>query len=138
MKTTLFRFGLASLAGILTLALNVSSANAQQPRPGSRRPGTVPSLANYVPPTYLPNGMTLNQYAYNVSLLANAYSQIPPWMLGYNPYPPTIINITPYPTVPTYYPPPPYLMSPGYPLGTPFTPLGLYTNPYFSFFRGFP
>jgi hypothetical protein len=136
MKTTLFRFALAS-AGVLALVLNVSSANAQQPRPGGRRPVVVPSIANYNPPTYLPNGMTVQQYAYNLSALANAYAQIPPWLLGYNPYPPTIINYSPYQGVTPYYPQP-YLAIPAFGLGTPFTPLGLYTNPYFSFFRGFP
>jgi hypothetical protein len=136
MKTTLFLFGPAS-AAILALVLNVSTANAQQPRAGGRRTVVVPSISNYNPPTFLPNGMTVEQYAYNLSVLANAYAQIPPWLLGYNPYPPTIINYSPYQGVIPYFPQP-YLVNPALPLGTPFTPIGLYTNPYFAFFRGFP
>jgi hypothetical protein len=137
MKTLLFRFGRASAVAVLAFALNVSSANAQQPRTANRRTVVVPATPSVNPNYLLPNGMTINQYAYNLSVLANAYSQIPPWLLGYNPYPPTFINSTIYPVVPAYYPQP-YLMNPAYPVASPFTPLGLYTNPYFSFFRSFP
>jgi hypothetical protein len=41
-----------------------------------------------VNPNYLiAPGLTIQQYAYNLSLLGNGYSQIPPYMLGFNPYP---------------------------------------------------
>ena len=32
-------------------------------------------------------GLTLRQYAHDVALLGDAYSHIPPYMLGFNPYP---------------------------------------------------
>src|SRR5260370_19306180 len=37
-------------------------------------------------PTIAP-GLSLQQYAYNVSVLGRAYRGVPPYALGYNPYP---------------------------------------------------
>lgn len=48
-------------------------------------------------------GLPLNQAAYNIRVLGNAYSQVPPWMYGYNPYPSPIIVTPAYPVYPTYY-----------------------------------
>jgi hypothetical protein len=120
---------------VLTLAL-AAPAGAQQNRFGGPRPIVVPPLppagANYL----LPNGMTYQQYINNLILLGNAYSQIPPYVFGYNPYPQAIINNY----SPVYSTP--FVMNPYYPVvspfATPFVSPGFYTNPYFSFFRGYP
>jgi hypothetical protein len=49
-------------------------------------------------------GVSLNQYAYNVSVLGRAYSNVPPYMLGYNPYP-QVVNYGPsFPTIAPYNP----------------------------------
>jgi hypothetical protein len=37
-------------------------------------------------------GVSLLQYAYNTAVLGRAYSQIPPYLLGYNPYPPAAVS----------------------------------------------
>jgi hypothetical protein len=46
-------------------------------------------------------GMTINQYAYNTALLGRAYSNVPPYALGYNPYPSPVYMYGAYP----YYSP---------------------------------
>ena len=35
-------------------------------------------------------GVSLLQYSYNTAVLGRAYSNIPPYLLGYNPYPPAV------------------------------------------------
>jgi len=50
------------------------------------------------------NRYYVNQYAYNLRTLGQAYSTVPPWVFGYNPYP-TPIYVTPvYPSTPYVYP----------------------------------
>lgn len=83
--------------------------------------GTLPNR-NYMVAPYT----TLNQYAFNVRTLGRAYSQVPPYALGYNPYPnPIFVNSYPvvYPNYTTYNP---YLYSNGNPYTSP------YGNPYVS------
>jgi hypothetical protein len=59
-------------------------------------------------------GVKLAQYAYNTAVLGKVYSQIPPYLLGYNPYPqavnygpvynPSMFNPSMYnPYAPSYY-----------------------------------
>jgi hypothetical protein len=125
MMHLLRRFSFVAVAVLALLLLAESPAHAQ--RPGGLRPVVVPFVPGYVNPyTILPNGMTLNQYAANVAVLANAYGQIPPWLLGYNPYPAPIVNLGP-----TY-------VQPTYPLLNPYAIPNFYTNPYFAFFRTCP
>jgi hypothetical protein len=46
---------------------------------------------SFVNPNYrITPDLSLIQYAYNLRVLSRAYSQIPPYALGYNPYTPTI------------------------------------------------
>lgn len=115
---------IAVALGVLALASSDSSVQAQPrprllptpPPPPPRPKGTVPSVAQQSnanlaraavnPNYYLPNGMTVSQYAYNVRTLGNAYASIPPWLYGYNPYP-QVVNYGPSYSVPTipYYSP---------------------------------
>jgi hypothetical protein len=133
MTRTASRIAFLALAGWLLLGPGTSTAHAQ------RRPVTVgqQSALNIYrstvnPRYYVTPWMTLNQYAYNTAVLGRAYSNVPPYVLGYNPYP-QVINYGPvyrYPTYyPTYYPYSvytPYLGYNPYALyGT-----GLTTNPY--------
>jgi hypothetical protein len=37
----------------------------------------------------------LKQWAYNTSVIGQAYANVPPYLLGYNPYP-RVINYGPY------------------------------------------
>ena len=55
----------------------------------ARPPGFIPANRYYITPY-----MTLGQYAHNTAVLGQAYSQVPPYMLGYNPYP-QVINYGP-------------------------------------------
>ncbi len=110
MKQLLFP---ATLAGALTIGLVAASPARAQVRIVQQTP--VPSLAsqslNRNP--YVAPGVTLQQYAYNLNVLGQAYSKVPPYALGYNPYP-SVINYGPlYGAYPSPY-------------------LGLYANPYGS------
>jgi hypothetical protein len=127
-------------AGVAGLVLGLAgSAHTQKPP----KKGTVvippPVILN--PNPYLPNGVNLNQYAYNINVLGKAYSQIPPYMLGYNPYTPTYYgNFYPQPTYPQVISAlPPMYGSGSIPYGTPtFLNPSYYTNPFFSFLGQFP
>jgi hypothetical protein len=114
MSRSLRRFAFIAVVGLLALGLSTTAAHAQ--RPGGRVPSLVglqSALAwNRVNPNYyLPNGMTLNQYAYTMNVLGRAYSAYPPYFYGYNPYP-QIINYGP--TSPVYQPYVPYTYTPYY------------------------
>jgi hypothetical protein len=127
-------FTVVALAAVSILGLG-STAHAQRVRV------VIPPPVVRNPNYYLPDGTNLNQYAYNVSVLGKAYSQIPPYILGYNPYQPNYYgNIYPlpqYPTAPICLPPQyvpgsiasynPAFLNPGY-----------YTNPFFSFLGNYP
>jgi hypothetical protein len=134
---TVRRFAVVAYVAALMVAL-AGSAHAQKPP----KKGTVvippPVILN--PNPYLPNGVNLNQYAYNISVLGRAYSQIPPYILGYNPYTPTYYgDIYPLsPTSPMICLPPQYV--PGsIPYSSPtFLNPNYYTNPFFSFLGQFP
>jgi hypothetical protein len=99
-----------ALVGLAALAFLAEPASAQYRTAASApffRTARMPSLVglqssiawnrpgNY----YLPNGLTLNQYATTVATLGNAASFIPPYMLGYNPYPQ---NVNFGPSFPTF------------------------------------
>ncbi len=135
MKTFSGRFALVAVAAFAVLLLAETTAHAQVGRPGGPRPVVIPPLGVpqfYNPYTALPNGMTLGQYVATTSVLANTYSQIPPWLLGYNPYPTPIVNLGPT-YAPQVYTPPAFS-----PVLSPYAVPNFYTNPYFSFFRTFP
>jgi hypothetical protein len=48
---------------------------------------TLPNSATLINPAFqIAPGLTLNQYAFNVRVMAHALRQIPPYLLGYSPY----------------------------------------------------
>jgi len=88
-----------TLTGLLTLALLVTTSSAQAQVRRGVYPNTIGlqsyrNLNTVNPNYYIAPGMTLNQYAYNVSTLGRAYSYVPPYALGYNPYP-AVVNYGP-------------------------------------------
>jgi hypothetical protein len=127
---------LAVVAGVAALVLALaSSAHAQRVKV------VIPPPVINNPNYYLPDGRNLNQYAYNISVLGRAYSQIPPYILGYNPYTPTYYGpIYPqtYPTSPMICLPPQYVPGSIASMSPTFLNPGYYTNPFFSFLNQFP
>lgn len=93
---------------VLIGALSASPAQAQIRTRMPARPATPPVAYRsyaynpyfYSPyPLINPNyfvapGLTINQYAYNVAVLGQALSYVPPWAFGYNPYP-QVVNYGP-------------------------------------------
>ena len=86
------------------MTVGLSSAKAQNV------PHTYPSTSSYVDPNpYIGNGMRLQQWAYNQSVINQANSTIPPYLLGFNPYVrsanygPVYPMVTPYPYYVPYY-----------------------------------
>jgi hypothetical protein len=112
-------FTLAAVLSLGVLAFSSGTAHAQ------RRTIYIPPIGSYVNQNpYITPNLTLNQYAYNMSVLGQAYSTIPPYALGYNPYP-QVINYGP--VYRGYYNP--YLTGYGYnPL------LTSYYNPYLGYY----
>jgi hypothetical protein len=125
MITNVRRFGMAALAGLAVCGALSSPAHARQRRPGMTTTVTpapvvnpflnpffgqnrvvpfIPSLAaqsiNRNP--YLNEFTTLGQASFNTAVLGRALSNVPPYLLGYNPYP-QLINYGPsYPTAAPY------------------------------------
>ncbi len=127
-----------AVAGLL---MGAEAAQAQTPNPriNPRRVAVIPAIPSYNPNYYLPNGMTVSQYANTVSTLGQAYSQVPPYLFGYNPYPSPIVNYgAGYPIYSPYVPG----FVPMYGLGNPLMPgityPNFYTNPLFSFLNNNP
>jgi hypothetical protein len=112
MNTFLRGFALAAVLSLGALAFSGGTAHAQVRRPGTvvgvgPAPVVNPFVQNRVVPVipsvaaqsinrnpYITPNLTLNQYAYNMSVLGQAYSTIPPYALGYNPYP-QVVNYGP-------------------------------------------
>jgi hypothetical protein len=96
MFTSLRRFSALAAAALLVMGvLAAAPARAVGPnyaisRQGRYRPTPYwPYASRYglVNPNYqVAPGLSINQYAYNVSVLGRAYSRVPPYALGYNPY----------------------------------------------------
>jgi hypothetical protein len=79
--------GVVTVGALLVTASLGAAVEAHPPQAAK----VYPSTAGFVNPNYMvAPGLTLNQYAYNLSVLGRVYSQIPPYALGYNPYPPSI------------------------------------------------
>ncbi|HJT76157.1 MAG TPA: hypothetical protein VJ739_03055 [Gemmataceae bacterium] len=79
MFTSLRRFALLSAAALLVVGTLTATSHAQ-----ARVLWNSNRLIN---PNYqIYPGLSYRQYAYNMALLGRAYSQIPPYALGYNPY----------------------------------------------------
>jgi hypothetical protein len=140
MSAIIRRSPLLVAAVVVMVCTGLAGAQVTGTRPGGRRPIVIPPLPTYNPNYYLPNGMTVSQYAYNVATIGRAYSQVPPYLFGYNPYPSPVVNYggryTPYysPYAPAFVPlsPAAYPVLPG--VGFP----NFYTNPFFSFLNPVP
>ena len=146
MRSATHRWVIGVGSALLVLGVGAATAAAQRPpvRGGMpARPATPPAV-NFDPRSYYqqfppfstlrspalpvnPNywvapGLTLNQYAYNMSVLGQALGSFPPWAFGYNPYP-VVTNYGPFYNVTPLYNP---FLNPygGYPIVT------YYGNPY--------
>src|SRR5205823_3515924 len=129
MSVSLRRFGMVALAVLAVLGVVSPPAWGQRVvstgiGQGGRQPMTVgaQSFINQTrinPNFYLTPTMTLNQYAHNVATLGRAYSNIPPYLLGYNPYPQAVNYGPSFPTITPYTSP---VLSTGY---NPYMPGGL-------------
>jgi hypothetical protein len=96
--------------GVATVLVGGMLASTSQAAPPMRRAPVF--VDQHINRNYMiAPGLSIQQYAFNVRTLGRAYSQVPPYALGYNPYV-TSVYTTPY-------------MSPYYSAYTPF----LY-NPY--------
>jgi hypothetical protein len=86
MRTSLPKFALVGAAALVVVGLASSPSQAGPPLGAvgrTYRPYFAPINPNY----QVYPGMSIRQYAYNVRVLSRAYSQVPPYLLGYNPYP---------------------------------------------------
>jgi hypothetical protein len=119
MMRSMWRFGIVTLAAVLVIGALASTSQAAYPYRGG-----VHIMPNYSvlpnPNWYVGPGLTVNQYAYNVRVLNNAYLSVPSYGVGYTPY---------YGSVYPYY-------APAYPYGYGYSayPYGLYNygyNPYY-------
>jgi hypothetical protein len=112
--TTLAKWtGVAALASLTLLALAPQRAEAVI-NPLFQVPFGVNPYFRVRP------GLTLNQAYYNVVSMGQAYAQIPPYALGYNPYIPVYASPMAAPNTPAYTYPPGNFM--GY--GNPYVPAG--------------
>jgi hypothetical protein len=93
------------VGGVAAILVCGVLASASQAAPPVR---VLPNSTTLVNPYWqVAPGLSLRQYAYNQRVLANVYTQYPPWVFGYNPYPaPVIYNAySPYVLSPYYYNP---------------------------------
>jgi hypothetical protein len=120
------RFGLAALVGLALFGPVAPQARAQRIISPVNFNNRIPPNPNYYLNQYTP----LRQYAFNTAVLGQAFSNIPPYMLGYNPYPP--INIGPsFPINPPFAPAVNPLLTTGG-LGNPYLSSAGLANPYLS------
>src|SRR6516225_2921634 len=84
MKTFATWIGLTALAGLALASVAAPPAQAQFRRWGA------PQGVN--PFFQISPGLNVQQAAYNVSTMGRAFSNVPPYALGFNPYPRPIIN----------------------------------------------
>jgi hypothetical protein len=131
MSASLRRFAIAGAAALLVTGVLAATTQAAPPRFHGRGAVVLPNSAGFVNPNYqIYPGLSVNQYAYNVATLGRAYSNVPPWVYGYNPYP-SVVNYGPVyrsyynPYATSYYNP--YLY--GYGTYNPY-----YYNPYYGLY----
>src|SRR5262245_40868065 len=84
--------GVLAVAALAALGVQAQAQRMLYP-PAPSVPQIVPQPIN--PNAALPGGTTIRQAAYNIGMLGNAASQVPPWLYGYNPYPSPIVNSGP-------------------------------------------
>jgi len=117
MLKSLRYFVAVAAVALVVLAVTTSDSHAQV--------RVLPNSQSLINPYYrVAPGLSLNQAAYNISVLNRAYATAPPWFY-YNPYPPPIIY-TPYVAPP--YP---------YPYYGGLNPYSYYTYPYATGFAPF-
>jgi hypothetical protein len=81
------RLAVCAAAVVLAGALGAGKAEAQQIRIRQVAPGMTVQTVRVPPGNYLdPYGIN-RRNAYLIRLYGRAYSQVPPYALGYNPYP---------------------------------------------------
>ena len=117
----------AVIALVAVLGSELVSAKAQTGRRLNPTGPTVFYPTRPVNPNWLvAPGVTLRQWAYNTSVLGNAYSTVPPYMFGYNPYPSPVVTYGPsYPALNPYWNP--YTAYTGY---NPYLVYATLYNPY--------
>jgi hypothetical protein len=103
MKARLARFTAFVVLAAVLAVWSTESASAQYR----------PRLFVVNPNPFIAPGVRLQQYAYNTAVIGQAQSQIPPYVLGYNPYPLSVNYgpvYSPYGYRPAWYSPaaPPY------------------------------
>jgi hypothetical protein len=96
------RFGataLAALAALAVLGMFPALGHAQRmpvrPQPAYITPNAINPNWQVAP------GLSLNQWAFNTTVMGRTYAQFPPYVLGYNPYPQYINSGINFP--PPYY-----------------------------------
>jgi len=86
------------IVGVLALAVLALTSNTSQ-----AQVRVLTNSQSLVNPYYrVAPGLSLNQAAFNIRVMGRAYSNVPPWLYGYNPYPNPIVVAPPY--VPPVYP----------------------------------
>jgi hypothetical protein len=121
MSGSLRRFVVLGVAALVVAGLLTTASQAYPPRYAYRGGAVVlPNSAGLINPNYqIYPGLSVRQYAYNTAVLGRAYSQVPPWVYGYNPYP-SVVNYGPA-----------YPYSNPYAYGTYYNPYaGIYASPY--------
>jgi hypothetical protein len=127
---SLRRFGALGVAGLAVLGALSGRAEAQGLRlpPGFIRPypsipyGAMAQAARVNPNFLIAPGMNIRQFGSNIATLGQAYSTVPPYLLGY-----------PYPYPPSYGFPP----TPAVQYGSPYYPFGGYGGYGLSTFGGY-
>jgi hypothetical protein len=120
------------------LALGAVAWLAQPAQAQTRIYGQIPYPIN--PNPMIAPGVSLQQFAYNTSVIGKAYRHIPPYLLGYNPYP-VAVNYGPVynpqvfrPAVYNPYSPPLYgsVVPPGVPYAGGYSPGYGGNTPYYG------
>lgn len=78
---------LGTRLAVATLAVGAVTAFGQPAQAQFKLAPSPQRLFPVNPNPQIAPGVSLQQYAYNTAVLGRAYSQVPPYLLGYNPYP---------------------------------------------------
>src|SRR5262245_12384771 len=110
MGRSMGRWVVMTVAAVVLVGALAAAAKAAPP---VRGPVIMPNYSTGINQRWLVGpGLSIQQYAYNTAVLGRAYSQVPPWVYGYNPYP-SVVNYGPvYP----YYSTTPYPYYQPYPV----------------------
>jgi hypothetical protein len=118
------------VVGVMAVAAQAAPPNYHYNRVAyNRGPVVMPNFSSLPNPNfYVAPGLRINQAAYNIRVLGNAYASVPPYVYGYNPYP-QVANYGPV------YPYNTFNYAPTYPIVRPYPvyPYNLY-GPGFSYY----